>query len=122
MAFDADLSESRTAAVDTLFDQLVTFQLDALKAVTKTLHEVDAALARKDNAAARRLAGEARDLVAAMPVTAAQAASPEIRGAFAGGSQKGARQAELEQQWAAFGRERYAQARQKADEALKLAR
>ena len=39
-----------------------------------------------------------------------------------GGSAKGARQAELEQQWAAFGRERYAQARQKADEALKLAR
>jgi ABC-type Fe3+ transport system substrate-binding protein len=122
MPFDADLSESRTASVDTLFDQLISFQLDGLKAATKTLHEVDAALARKDNPAARRLAGEARDLIAAMPIDAAQASSAEIRAAFAGGKEKGARQAELEQQWAAFGRERYAQARQKAEEALKLAR
>ena len=122
MPFDADLSEGRTAAVDTLFDQLISFQLDALKAATKALHDVDAALARKDNAAARKLATEARDLIAAMPITAQQAASAEIRAAFSGGKEKGARQAELEQQWAAFGRERYAQARQKADEALKLAR
>ena len=46
--------------VDTLFDQLISFQLAALKDVTKTLHEVDAALAKKDNAQARTLAKEAR--------------------------------------------------------------
>ena len=69
---------ARTAVVDTLFDQLITFQLEALKAATKALHEVDAALAKKDNAQARALAKEARDLIAAMPITEAQAASPEI--------------------------------------------
>jgi hypothetical protein len=122
IAFDVDKSEARTAAVDTLFDQLISFQLNDLKAVTKTLHEVDAALARKDNPKAKALAAEARDLIAAMPVTEAQASSPEIRGAFSGGSQKGARQAEVEQQWAAFAKERYAGAKAKADEALKLAR
>ncbi|MBM3523070.1 MAG: extracellular solute-binding protein [Alphaproteobacteria bacterium] len=122
MPFDADLSETRTAVVDTLFDQLISFQLDALKGVTKTLHEVEAALAKKDNAAARKLVGEARDLIAAMPVTAAAAGSAEMRAAFTGGKEKGARQAELEQQWATFARERYAQAKAKVDEAVKLAR
>ena len=33
MTFDVDVSETRTAVVDTLFDQLISFQLDALKAV-----------------------------------------------------------------------------------------
>ncbi len=56
-----------------------------------------------------------------MPVTEQQAASPEIAGAFTGGKEKGARQAELEQQWASFAKDRYAQAKTKAEEALKQA-
>ncbi|HEY8580874.1 MAG TPA: extracellular solute-binding protein [Beijerinckiaceae bacterium] len=120
--FDVDLSERRYAAVDVLFDQLVSFQLDALKRVTKTLHDVEARLARKDDPKARALIAEARALVAAMPVTAEQAASEEIAAAFkgGGGAGKGPRQAELEQQWAAFAKENYAQAQAKADEALRL--
>ncbi|HEX2724517.1 MAG TPA: extracellular solute-binding protein, partial [Beijerinckiaceae bacterium] len=120
--FDVDVSEKRTNVVDTLFDQIITFQLEALKGATKAIHDVEAALAKKDNAQARTLVKEARDLVAAMPVTEAQAPAPEIAGAFTGAKEKGARQAELEQQWAAFARERYAQARAKAEEAQKLAR
>ena len=122
LPFDADLSESRSPVVDTLFDQLITFQLDALKAVTRSIHAAETGLARKDNARARALVEEARGLIAAMPINAAQASSAEIRAAFSGGKQKGARQAELESQWAAFAKERYAQAQAKADEAAKLAR
>ncbi|MEY3553648.1 MAG: hypothetical protein RL735_1996, partial [Pseudomonadota bacterium] len=44
MLFNVDISESRTDAVDTLFDQLITFQLDNLKAATKAIHEAEAAL------------------------------------------------------------------------------
>ena len=121
IGFDVDKSEARTAVVDTLFDQLISFQLDALKGVTKTLHEVDAALAKKPNAQAKAAADEARNLIAAMPVSEAQAASAELRGAFTGGKEKGARQAELESQWANAARENYAKARTKAEEALKLA-
>jgi phosphoglycerate transport regulatory protein PgtC len=120
--FDVNVSEKRTDAVDTLFDQLITFQLEGLKAATKALHDAEAALTKKDNAQGRALLKEARDLIAAMPVTAAQAESREVAGAFTGGKEKGARQAELEQQWAAFGKQHYAQARAKAEEALKLAR
>jgi len=122
LTFNAELSEKRNEAVDVLFDQLITFQLEPLKAATKTLHEVDAALAKKDNAQARALAKEARDLIAAMPVTDAQAGAPEMRAAFTGGKEKTARQAELEQQWAAFAKEKYTAAKAKADEALKLVR
>ena len=122
ISFSAEKSEQRTDAVDTLFDQLITFQLAALKTATKAIHEATAALAKKDNAQARALLAEARDAVAAMPVTDAQAAGPEIKGAFTGAKDKTARQAEVEQRWATFAKEKYALAKTKAEEALKLAR
>jgi phosphoglycerate transport regulatory protein PgtC len=120
--FDVNVSEKRTNAVDVLYDQTITFQLDALKAATKAIHDAEAAIVKKDNAEAKTLVKEARGLVAAMPITEQQASSPEIAGAFTGGKEKGARQAELEQQWAAFAKERYQQAQAKAEQALKLAR
>lgn len=126
--FDAELSERRTAAVDALFDQMITFQLDGLKAATKAIHDAEAALAARDNAEGRASLNGARDLVAAMPVDQAGAASPEVAQAFAGGSGGGPgaapapRQAELEQQWAAFARERYARAKGQAEQAARLAR
>ena len=122
IAFSAETSESRTAVVDTLFDQLISFQLAGLKDVTKSLHEAEAALAKKDNAQARALLKEARDLIAAMPLTAAQASAKDVTGAFTGAKEQGARQAELEQQWAAFAKDRYAQAKAKTADALKLLR
>lgn len=122
IGFDVDKSEARTAVVDTLFDQMISFQLDALKGVTKTLHEVDAALAKKPNAQAKAMADEARSLIAALPVTEAQAASAELRGAFTGAKEKGARQAEVEAQWASFARDNYGKAKSKAEEALKAAK
>jgi ABC-type Fe3+ transport system substrate-binding protein len=122
VTFDSSVSSERTAAVDTLYDQLVTFQLDGLKAATKAIHAAEAAFAKKDNPAGRTLVKEARDLVAKMPVTAEQAGSAEIGAAFSGGKQKTSRQAELEQQWAASAKAAYAEAEAKANEAAKLAR
>ncbi len=58
-----------------------------------------------------------------MPITAEQASSNEIRDAFRGSTAqaKAPRQAELEQQWSAFAKEKYAQALAKAQEAGRLA-
>ncbi|WP_192737766.1 extracellular solute-binding protein [Bradyrhizobium sp. OAE829] len=120
--FDVAKSEARNDVVDVLFDQLISFQLDSLKAATKAIHEAEAAIARKDNAQARALITQARELIAAMPVDEAAASAKETASAFTGGKQKGARQAELEQQWAVFAKERYAQAQAKAEEAAKLAK
>lgn len=122
--FDVKTSEHRNNVVDALFDQIVTFQLADLKSATKAIDDAEAALAKKDNAQGRALVKEAHDLIAAMPVTEAEASAGETTGAFTGGKkkEKGARQAELEQKWAAFAKEHYAQAKAKADEALKLAK
>lgn len=120
--FDVEKSEVRNGVIDALFDQIVSFQLDSLKASTKAIHETEAALAKKDNAQARALLKQARELIDAMPVNEATASAKETTGAFTGSKQKGARQAELEQRWAAFAKEHYAQAKAKAEEALKLAR
>lgn len=117
--FDSDLSESRSAAVDALYDQLITFQLDGLKAATLAIHEADAKLAKKPDEKAAALLDEARDLIAAMPISDADAISADVASAFKGGSgkDKAPRQAELEQTWAKFGADNYAKAKLKAEEA-----
>jgi phosphoglycerate transport regulatory protein PgtC len=120
--FDATVSEKRNAVVATLYDQLITFQLDALKKATKAIHDAEAALAKKDSPAGRKLIEEARALIAAMPVNDTEAASPDLAKAFTGEKQKGARQAEIEGQWAAFAKAKYTEAQMKAGEAAKLAR
>ncbi|WP_426126381.1 ABC transporter substrate-binding protein [Pararhizobium sp. PWRC1-1] len=120
ITFDSDTSKKRTDVVDTLFDQLISFQLDNLKGATKAIHDAEKALASNDQPEARALLTEAHALIAAMPVTADEAASQQIRDAFTGGEQKTARQAELEQQWAAFASEKYAAAKTKAEAALAL--
>lgn len=122
--FDVAVSGKRSAVVSALYDQIVTFQLDGLKGATKAVHAAEAALAKKDNAPARALVKEARDLIAAMPIGDAEAASAEVAGAFAGAkkNEKSARQAELEQRWASFAKDNYAKAKAKAEQAQKLAR
>lgn len=121
--FDVKKSESRNDVVDTLFDQTITFQLSDLKQTAKAINDAAAVLAKKPNANAEALLKDAQRLMTAMPISEEQASSPEIAGAFSGAkNQKGARQAELEQQWASFAKDHNAQARAKAAEALKLAK
>ncbi len=120
--FDATVSEKRNAVVAALYDQLITFQLSGLKKATKAIHDAEAALAKKDSPAGRKLIQEARAAIAAMPVSDTEAAAAELAAAFTGGKEKGARQAEVEGKWAAFAKERYAQALAKAEDAAKAAR
>ncbi|MDJ1157622.1 extracellular solute-binding protein [Chelatococcus sp. SYSU_G07232] len=120
--FNSDLSESRGAVVDALYDQLVTFQLAALKKATKAIHDAEARLAAGPNEQAGALIAEARELIAAMPITDTQAVASDIAAAFKGGSgrDKAPRQAEFEQAWGKFAADNYAKALAKAEEAAKL--
>ena len=122
--FDVSVSGARYNVVGTLFDQLITFNHEPMKKAMKAMHEAEAAIIKKDNPAARKLLDEARALFNAIPVTADEAKSPELTSSFkgAGGKEKAPRQAELEQKWSAFAREKYAQAQAKAEEALKAAK
>jgi ABC-type Fe3+ transport system substrate-binding protein len=121
LTFDVSVSEKRYAVVDALYDQLVGTNLEGLKRAAKAIGDVETRLARRDNAAARALLEEARALISAMPVTAEEAASAEVAGAFSGRGGPGPRQAELEQRWAAFAREKYTAAAAKAADAAKAA-
>lgn len=122
LTFDADLSSGRIDVVDTLFDQLISFQLDNLKAAAQAIHEAEAAIGEKPNDKAKAALDEAKALLAKMPITEEEASSEGIRGAFTGAKEKTSRQAQLEQQWATFARENYAAARSKAQEAASLAK
>jgi len=121
--FDVVVSERRYQAVDVLFDQTITGQLEALKRVTRAIHDVEARLARRTNADAASLIAQARERIAAMPISATQAISDEITGAFRAGTgqNRGPRQAELEQQWSTFARDRYAEAQGLVERAARLA-
>ncbi len=116
--FDVDKSEARFTAVDVLYDQLISNQLDALKRATKTMHDVNARLARRAKPNAQKLVDEARALISAMPVTEAEAV--QANNVLRGRATDGTRQAELEQRWAAFARGKYAEAQAKLDEAMRL--
>jgi ABC-type Fe3+ transport system substrate-binding protein len=118
--FDVEKSGKRYAVVDALYDQTIGTNLDGLKRAAKAIGDVETKLARRDNAQARALLTEARALISAMPITEAEASSEEITGAFAGRG-GGPRQAELEQRWAAFAREKYQAAATKAADAAKAA-
>lgn len=117
--FDVDKSEKRYAVVDVLFDQTITFQLDALKAPVRAIHKVEAKLAKSKNAEAAALVAQAREAIARLPFDEAQAGSKEFADAFQGSNkkQKGPRQAEFEQKWASFARDNYAKALELANKA-----
>ena len=127
VSFDVNLSQARYNVVDALFDQLITFQLDDLKAAVRAIQTAEAALASKPNEKAKTLLAEARDLVAAMPITAEEAVDPQLVGAFTVERKSATdavpeRQAQVEQKWSAFAKQNYAAARKKADEAMALLR
>ena len=62
VAFNPDLSESRYNVVSAMFDQTITFRIKDLQAASKAIHEAEAALAKKPNAAAAALVQQARSL------------------------------------------------------------
>lgn len=125
--FDAKLSEQRYRVVSALFDVVVTYRHDDLVAATKAIHDAEAALAKKPSAEGSKLVKEARAAIAAMPVSAADAAKPEFASTFTKARVKkedkaAGRQAEVEEQWDSFAKKNYADAKSKADKARSLAK
>lgn len=121
--FDVGLSKSRYNLVNSMFDVMITYRLDDLRAATGAIQKAEAALAKKHNPKAAKLVEEARTLVAALPITEAKAADPTFAGIFKKKRKKKAdvvpqRQAEVEEQWDAFVKKNYAQAITKAEQAL----
>ena len=123
--FDLKLSKNRYNLVNSLFDVMITYRMDDLRAATKVIHKVDLALAKKPNAAAAGLIKQAKALIAKAPITEDEANNPEFSAIFTKKRKKATdkvtgRQAEVEAKWDNFVVENYAQAKALADKAVSL--
>ncbi len=120
VVFNNDASETRYELLNSLFDRLITFRLKELTEAWKAIHAATAAVARSKSTEGARLLAEARRLATSVPVTEAQAIDPQIAGSFQEKQKDkpvAARQAEFEEQWDAFARRNYAEAKSLAERA-----
>ena len=123
--FNSDLSETRYNVVSSLFDQAITFRLKELQAATKSIHEAEAALAKKPNPKAAALLKDARAAAYTPVVDAAKVADKEFLAVFAASKKDAAvnkRVTALEDHWNSSARANYERARTLADQALALVR
>ena len=123
--FDLELSKNRYNVINSLFDVMVTYRLDDLRAATKAIQNAEATMAGKANAGARKLIDEAKALVAAVPIEAAQAGETGFNKIFKKKRKKATtkvtgRQAEIEQTWDAKVKANYAKARSLAEKAASM--
>ncbi len=107
--FDVQLSKSRYNLVNSMFDVMITYRMDDLREATKAIQDAEAANGDKNKIA------EARALIAALPITEAEAADPAFAGIFKKKRKKATdkvtgRQAEVEQKWDAMVKANYAKA------------
>ena len=127
--FDVELSGSRYNIVNSLFDVMITYRRQDLAAAAMAIQKAEAALAGKSNAKAKALIREAHGLLAAMPISEAEAVDAKFPGVFTSDvfkKRKKAsvkvppRQAEVEEKWDSFVKKNYAEAKTKAEKALKM--
>ncbi|MBW1697971.1 MAG: extracellular solute-binding protein [Deltaproteobacteria bacterium] len=125
--FDVQLSKSRYNIVNSLFDVMITYRRQDLAKAVKAIQDAEAALTGKSNQQAVALIKEARALVAAVPISEAEAVDAKYPGVFTSdvfkkrkkpGVKVPPRQAEVEEKWDAFTKKNYAEAAKKAKKAL----
>ena len=123
--FDLQLSKSRYNVINSLFDVMITYRLDDLRAATKAIQDAEAKLKGKSNAKARGLIKQARALVDEMPIDAAKASQKSFNKIFKKKRKKATtkvtgRQAEIEQQWDTKIKANYAKAKKLARQAASM--
>jgi ABC-type Fe3+ transport system substrate-binding protein len=123
--FDVEKSGARYNLVNSLFDVMITYRLDDLRAAVGALHAAEAKHASGDNKEAQALIDEAWALIDASPIDEAKSLDPEFAGVFTKKRTKatdevGERQAEIEQAWDTMVVENYAKAKELADKAASM--
>lgn len=123
--FDVETSGARYNLVNSMFDVMITYRLDDLRAAVGAIQAAEAAHADSDNAEAKALIAEAWALIDANPIDEARSLDPEFAGIFTKKRKKatdevGARQAEVEQSWDAMVVANYAKARELAEKAAAM--
>lgn len=123
--FDVVKSKNRYNLVNSLFDVMITYRLDDLRAATKAIQDAEAALSGKSNAEAQKLIAEARALVGAVPIDEATALNKDFAGIFKKKRRKATdkvtgRQAEVEADWDNMVKANYTRAKQLAEKAKSM--
>jgi phosphoglycerate transport regulatory protein PgtC len=122
--FNPELSESRYALVQSIFDQTITFRLKELQAATKAIHDAEARNAAKKNPQAAELIKQARELAFSPVVSAQIADQAEFQKLFASNKKEVAvakRITGLEETWNSKARANYEKAAELARKAASLA-
>ncbi|CCQ74500.1 ABC transporter substrate-binding protein [Magnetospira sp. QH-2] len=117
MAFDADLSRRRYHLVNSLFDVLITFRLQALRRTWRAIHDAEQLLSKHPNPELQARVKEARRQANLVPVSAVQATVSDFASQFVRhkpGIPVPIEQVRQEAKWAVF-------ARTNQDKALALA-
>ena len=122
VTFDVVKSKDRYNLVNSLFDVMITYRLEDLRAAVKAIQDAEAAQAGKDNAEAQQLIDEAKALVAKTPIDEAMSLDKDFAAIFKKKRKKASdkiegRQAEVEQQWDAMVQANYAKAVELANKA-----
>jgi len=121
--FDLGLSKGRYNVINSLFDVMITYRLDDLRAATKAIQ--DAESKAKGNAAAMKLIAQAKALVAKVPINADKASEKSFNAIFKKRRKKKSvkttgRQAEFEQAWDTEIKANYAKAKELANKAASM--
>ncbi len=123
--FDLDLSKSRYNIVNSLFDVMITYRLDDLRAAVKAIQDAEAKAMGKSNADAEKMIEEARSLVAMVPINATTASEKDFNAVFKKKRKKATtkvtgRQAEVEQEWDEMVKANYERAKSLAEKAASM--
>ncbi len=123
--FDLDLSKGRYNVVNSLFDVMITYRLDDLRAAVKAIQDAEAKAMGKSNADAEKMIEEARSLVAMVPIDAATASEKDFNAVFKKKRKNATtkvtgRQAEVEQGWDETVKANYERAKSLAEKAASM--
>lgn len=122
VAYDIELSKQRYQLVNSIFDNLVTFNFKALKQATGKINKLEMALAGQSNSSVASLIRQARSELDIPLVSEEESSDESFRGKFTKKRKKKddplpAEQKAIEDQWNAAISERYAKANELLDQA-----
>ncbi len=123
--FDVVKSKSRYNLVNSLFDVMITYRLEDLRAATKAIQDAELAMVGKSNPEAEKLIAQAKALIAAVPIDEAKSLDNEFSGIFTKKRKKSAdrvtgRQAEVEAEWDNIVKSNYNKAQELATKAKSM--
>jgi ABC-type Fe3+ transport system substrate-binding protein len=120
--FDLGLSKGRYNVINSMFDVMITYRLDDLRAATKAIQNAEA---KAKGSAAMKMIAEAKALVAKSPISASKASEKSFNAIFKKKRKKKSvkttgRQAEFEQAWDTEIKANYAKAMELANKAASM--